>query len=120
MQRRIPRRGELWFVFTPGQPDDHHQPRPGLVVSINARNINSNDLIVVPAFSEGAVGPTRVRIPRGMGGIPHDSVLFCEEITTIHQGFVADGPLGPPVPTETLQHVLRAVRRALGDGVLEP
>jgi hypothetical protein len=55
-----------------------------------------------------------------MGGVPHDSVLFCEEITTMHRDFLSDGPLGSPVPEELLEQVLRAVRRALGEVIPEP
>jgi len=115
-----PRRGEIWFVETPGQPFDPHQPRPGLVVSSNARNRNADDVIVVPIFSEGILGPTHVSVVKGVGGIPRDSVAFCEEITTIHHDFVSHGPLGPPVSSDLLAKVVRAVRRALGETVLEP
>lgn len=120
MQRQVPRRGEIWFAFTPGLPDDPHQPRPALVVSENGRNFRRDHLIVVPVYSGGAAGPTRVPLPQGVGGIPHDSVLFCEELTTVHRGFVVDGPLGPAVPIPILQAVIWAVRRSLGDRVPEP
>jgi mRNA-degrading endonuclease toxin of MazEF toxin-antitoxin module len=115
-----PARGEIWYVRTPGQPDDPHQPRPALVVSGDVRNRLSDDLIVVPIFSTGRLGPTRVPLTGGSGGLAHDSVLFCEGITTIHQRFLVDGPLGPPVPAALLQEVLRAIRRALGEVVYEP
>jgi hypothetical protein len=55
-----------------------------------------------------------------MGSIPHDSVLFCEEITTIHRDFLANGPLGAPVTRELLDRVLRGIRRALGEVIPEP
>ena len=119
MPVRWPRRGEIWFVYTPGQPEDPHQPRPGLVVSDNLRNRLTDDLIVVPIFTEGRLGPTRLPLPAGTGGIPHDSVLFCEELTTIHRDFLADGPLAAPVPAHVLRRVILAVRRALGEIVPE-
>ena len=50
-----------------------------------------------------------------MGGIRHDSVLFCEEITTIDVRFLTSGPFGARVPARVLERVLRAVRRALGE-----
>jgi mRNA-degrading endonuclease toxin of MazEF toxin-antitoxin module len=103
------------MVYTPGQPDDPHQPRPGLIISENVRNIHQDDVIVAPIFSEGALGPTRVGLPAGEGGIPHESVIFCEEITTIHHELVADGPLGSPVSGETLRQTVLGVRRAIGD-----
>src|SRR5438067_1726655 len=48
-----PRRGEIWFVETPNQPDDPHQPRPALIISANVRNRLADDVIVVPIFSRG-------------------------------------------------------------------
>lgn len=99
--------------------DDPHQPRPVLVVSTDARNRHADDAIVVPAFSGGVVGPTRVPIDAGVGGLSRASVLFCEEITTIDHDFFADGPLGAGVPEQILERVTRSVRRALGDIVPE-
>lgn len=115
-----PRRDEIWWVRLPGQPSDPHQPRPALVISDDTRNRLADDLIVVPAFSRGRLGPTRVALPAGDGGILHESVLFCDELTTIADVFLAGGPLGPPVPVPTLEAVVRAVRRAVGEVVPEP
>ena len=84
-------------------------------MSENTRNYATDDVTVIPIFSQGASGPTRVPLPQGEGGIKHDSVLFCEEITTIDKRFLHDGPLGEPVSGEVLQQVLFAVRRALGE-----
>ncbi len=112
-----PRRGEVWSVFLPGQPDDPHQPRPALVISANVRNRATDDLIVLPIFSTGAVGPTRVPLLRGVGGIKRDSLIFCEEITTIDRDFVDRGPWGPPVDAGTLRSVVRAIRLAVGEVV---
>lgn len=114
------RQGEIWLVFTPGQPDDPHQPRPALIVSENIRNRRADDVIVVPIFSRGRLGPTRVPLPAATGGILHDSILYCEELTTVHRSFLTRGPLGPSVPNALLLHVRRAIRRALGEVVPEP
>jgi len=75
----------------------------------------SDDVIVIPIFTSRRLGPTRVTIDKGMGGLDHDSVLFCEEITTLIRDFLEAGPLGDPVPESLLRRVLRAVRRALGE-----
>ena len=108
------RRGEIWYAYTPGQPDDHHQPRPVLIVSEDVRNRLTDDIIVVPAFSSGRPGPTRVSVPAGLGGMPRDSVLFCEEVTTIDRDFLREGPLGPPLSDPLLQRVVEALLRAVG------
>ncbi|TMF50251.1 MAG: type II toxin-antitoxin system PemK/MazF family toxin [Chloroflexi bacterium] len=116
---RRPRRGEVWYVFTPGQPDDPHQPCPAVVVSENVRNRMRDDLIVVPVFSGGQLGPTRVRLPSGAGGLRHQSVVFCEEITTIDRDFLASGPAGVLAPS-LVDAVVRGIRRAIGEVVTEP
>lgn len=104
----------------PGQPDDPHQPRPALVVSADVRNRLADDVMVIPIFSQGADGPTHVRIERGVGGLKKDGVLFCEELTTLDRDFLSRGPWGPAVPGDVVLAAIRAVRRALGEAVAEP
>jgi mRNA interferase MazF len=108
------------MVYIPGQPDDPHQPRPALVISEDVRNRLTDDVIVVPLFSGGRAGPTRVTLASGFGGLQQGGVLFCEEITTIDRDYLHRGPLGPRLPGPVLDAVVRAVRRALGDGLPEP
>jgi len=112
-----PRRGEFWTAYTPGQPDDPHQPRPVLVISEDVRNRLRDDVIVVPAFSSGRIGPTRVSVSAGSGGLAHDSLLFCEEVTTIDKEFLERGPLGSRVGPGTVAAVVRGIRRAIGEVV---
>lgn len=73
----------MWLAYTPGQPNDPHQPRPVLVVSADARNRARAHVMVVPIFSRGNLGPTRLVIPAQGTGLQYDSVLFCEELTTL-------------------------------------
>jgi mRNA interferase MazF len=115
-----PQRGEIWLVLTPGQPDDPHQPRPALVVSDDVRNWMTDDLIVVPVFTRGRLGPTRIALTRGSGGLDHESVIFCEEITTIDRDFLRRGPLGGRLDISTMTAVVRGIRRAVGETVPEP
>ena len=90
------------------------------MVSENVRNRMRDDLSVVPMFSRGRQGPTRVSVHTGTGGAPAGGILFCEEITTIDRDFLADGPIGPPIPRNRLDEVVRAIRRAIGEVVPEP
>lgn len=108
------------MVYTPGQPDDPHQPRPALVISEDIRNRLRDDVIVIPVFSAGRLGPTRVPIPAGTTGLRHPGLLFCEEITTIDRDFLNGGPLGSRLSRSILDSALRAVRRAVGEVVPEP
>lgn len=116
---RWPRRGEIWSVLTPGRPEDPHQPRPALIVSSDVRNRLLPHAIVIPIYSSGASAPTRIELPAGSGGLRRDSVLFCEEISTIDRDFFERGPWGAKVTDEVMAAVIRAVRRALGDIVPE-
>ena len=110
-----PRRGEVWLAFTPGQPCDPHQPRFVLIVSADARNRARDHILVVPIFSTGNLGPTRLEIPAEGSGLSHDSVLFCEELTTIDKDFLEeDAPRGR-VSDALVGEVVIAIRRAVGD-----
>ena len=70
--------------------------------------------MVVPIFSSGNLGPTRLVIPAEGTGLHHNSVLFCEELTTLDDDFLENGPRGR-VSRELLNEVVIAVRRAIGD-----
>jgi mRNA interferase MazF len=119
VSERPPRRGEIWRVETPNQPYDPHTPRPALIISENRRNWASDDYLVIPVFSDGNLGPTRVLLPAGQGGIDHDSILFCDEIMCLDRDFISldDGPLGGFVDGDILEAAVVAVRRAIGDVV---
>lgn len=78
-----------------------------------------DDLIVVPVFSAGQAGPTHVTLAAAASGLRHDSVIFCEEITTIDRDFLSRGPIGQLSP-ELMEAVVRGMRRAIGEVVSEP
>jgi mRNA-degrading endonuclease toxin of MazEF toxin-antitoxin module len=90
------------------------------VISADVRNALRDHVIVVPIFSSGRLGPTRVALSAGTGGLDHDSVVFCDEVTTLHHSFMGERPLGSRVPAGILREVVRAIRRAVGDVVTEP
>jgi mRNA-degrading endonuclease toxin of MazEF toxin-antitoxin module len=110
-----PRRGEVWLAYTPGQPADPHQPRFVLVVSADVRNRSRDHVIVVPIFSQGNLGPTRLIIPAEGAGLRYDSALFCEELTTLNKSFLPEDRPRGRVARDVLDQVVLAVRRALGD-----
>jgi mRNA-degrading endonuclease toxin of MazEF toxin-antitoxin module len=51
---------------------------------------------------------------RGQGGLVENSVLKCEQITTLSKADVHERALGKPLPTTILRAVERAVLRAIG------
>jgi mRNA-degrading endonuclease toxin of MazEF toxin-antitoxin module len=114
-QAKSPKRGEIWWVDLPNQPRDPHQPRTAIIVSPNKRNELACDVIVVPTFSNIRPHTTHVTIPAGVGGMPHESVAKCEQISTLDKQLLADGPLGPPISKALMQSIVRAVRCAIDD-----
>jgi mRNA-degrading endonuclease toxin of MazEF toxin-antitoxin module len=86
-----------------------------LVVSADVRNRTRDHAMVVPIFSQGHLGPTRLIIPAEGAGVRCDSMLFCEELTTLNQSFLPEHRPRGRVAEDLLDQVVLAVRRALGD-----
>ena len=85
------------------------------MVSADPRNRARGEVLVVPIFSAGNLGPTRLPIPTEGTGLRYEGVLFCEELTTIDKDFLeGDRPRGR-ASSELLAAVVIAVRRAIGD-----
>ena len=88
--------------------------RPVLVVSVDARNDRANDVIVVPCSTTLREAPTHVPLTGGEGGLPRDSVLKCEQVTTLKKEDVDPVPLGMPIRPARMAAVERAILRAIG------
>jgi len=85
-----------------------------LVISTDARNERANDVIVVPCSTTLREAPTHVRLGRGEGGLPRDSILKCEQIGTKPKRDVEPTPIGLPLRSTRMAEVERAVLRAIG------
>ena len=102
-----PRRGCLYWVSL-------DKRRPALVLSPDYRNERASDVIVIPCSTRLHPAPTHVMLRHGQGGLAGNSVLKCEQITTIAKADVHGPALGKPLPTTVLGAVERAVLRAIG------
>ena len=107
-----PLRGCFYWVAIPGEPGAKR--RPGLVVSVNARNRLANDVLVIPASTTPRLAPTHVRLRKGTGGLRADSMLKCEQITTLPKALLSETALGGPLSAGLLEEVERGVLRAIG------
>lgn len=107
-----PLRGCIYWVRIPGEPDAKR--RPALVISVDARNRLASDILVVPASTNLRPAPTHVRLKKGTGGLPSDSVLKCEQITTLPKHLLSEAALGGPLSVALLEDVERAILRAIG------
>ena len=107
-----PERGHIYWINVPGEPGGKR--RPALVVSVDARNRLASDVMVVPASTTLRPSVTHVRLREGQGGVPLDSVLKCEQLTTIPKDRLLEGALGGPVSASVITAVEKAILRAIG------
>jgi len=107
-----PQRGFFYWVEIPGEPG--RKRRPALVISVNARNRFADDVLVIPASTTLRPAPTHVPLRKGTGGLPRESVLKCEQITTLPKRLISSSALGGEISAGLLEDVERGVLRVIG------
>jgi mRNA interferase MazF len=106
----FPRRGEVWLVNFPDDP----KFRPALIVSLDVRNELANSVPAVPITTNPRPSPTHVALPVGEGGLAHDSMARCENVSYLHKSRLARGPLGGTIGRALMGEVERGLLRSLG------
>lgn len=106
----FPRRGEVWLVNFPDDP----KLRPALIVSLDVRNELANSVLAVPITTNPRPSPTHVALPAGEGGLSHDSVARCENVSYLHKSRLARGPLGFTISPALMSEIERGLLRSLG------
>jgi mRNA interferase MazF len=106
----FPARGEIWLVDFPDDP----KTRPALIVSIDPRNEFANSVLAVPVTTNLKPSPTHVLLPAKQGGLSHDSMARCENVSYLHKSRLSGGPLGGAISPALLREVERALLRGLG------
>ena len=104
------RRGEIWLVEFPDDP----KSRPALIVSLDARNELANSVLAVPITTNLRPAPTHVLLSAGQGGLQHDSMARCENISYLHKSRLSRGPLGGAINPPLMREVERSLLRSLG------
>lgn len=114
--KRMPLRGEIWYVKLPTDPPDK-AARPVIVVSLDARNRHpaANTVLVAPLT--GSVEKefeTHIKLSPGETGL-HPSSIRCEDLTVVKKEFLIE----PKFPLRTLSNtrvcqIADAVRIAMG------
>lgn len=102
-------RGRLYWCRLPDDP----KRRPVLVLSPNLRNELASDIVVIPASTVLRLGPWHVLLRTGEGGVPHPSVLKCEQPATIRKARLDPEPLGSRLDATRMSEVGAAVIRAI-------
>ena len=106
----FPRRGEIWLVNFPDDP----KLRPALIVSLDARNELANSVLAVPITTNLRLSPTHVALPAQQGGLMHDSMARCENVSYLHKSRLARGPLAGAISPALMRDVERCLLRSLG------
>ena len=106
----FPRRGEIWLVEFPDDP----KSRPALIVSLDARNELANSVLAVPITTNLRPSPTHVALPAKQGGLVHDSMARCENVSYLHKSRLARGPLAGAISPALMREVERCLLRSLG------
>src|SRR6185295_11546865 len=106
----FPRRGEIWLVEFPDDP----KSRPALIVSLDARNELANSVLAVPITTNLRPSPTHVALPAGQGGLSHDSMARCENVSYLHKSRLYRGPLAGAISPALMREIERGLLRSLG------
>ena len=102
-------RGCLYWAKTRGG-----KVRPVLVVSPESRNELSSDILVCPVSTNLRGGPWHVRLRKGQAGVPKQSTIQCEQITTIEKSRILPDMLGGPLSQKKMLEVETAIMLAIG------
>ena len=106
----FPRRAEIWLVDFPDDP----KTRPALIVSPDARNQYATSVLAVPVTTNLRPAPTHVLLPAKQGGLSHDSVASCENVSYLHKSRLTCGPMAGPICPALMGDVERCLLRSLG------
>src|SRR5437868_13518991 len=106
----FPRRAEIWLVEFPDDP----KSRPALIVSPDVRNELANSVLAVPITTNLRPSPTHVALPAKQGGLVHDSMARCENVSYLHKSRLARGPLAGKISPALMREVESGLLRSLG------
>lgn len=114
--KRMPLRGEIWYVKLPTDPPEK-AARPVIIVSLDARNRHSSASTVLVAPLTGSVEKdfdTHIPLSPGETGL-HASSIRCEDLTVVKKEFLIE----PKFPLRTLSNtrvcqIADGVRLAMG------
>ncbi len=113
MNGSFPHRGEIYLASL-RTPPARRKVRPVLVVSPDVRNRWASDVLAAPISTHVRPAPTHVLLDRGEGGLPHASVVKCEQITCLDTTLLGPRPLGRPLSLDRMREVERALLISLG------
>ena len=106
---KFPRRGEIWLVEFPDDP----KSRPALIVSLDAPT-NWPTAFWLFRSPPTCASPTHVALPAKQGGLMHDSMARCENVSYLHKARLSRGPLAGTISPALMRDVELCPLRSLG------
>ena len=94
-------------------PDDP-KSRPALIISPNVRNEYANSVLAIPVTTNLRPAPTHVLLPARQGGLAHDSMARCENVSFLHKSRLTRGPLAGLISDSLMREVEQGLLRSLG------
>jgi mRNA-degrading endonuclease toxin of MazEF toxin-antitoxin module len=70
--------------------------------------------LAVPITTNPRPSPTHAALPAKQGGLTHDSIARCENVSYLHKSRLARGPLGSTISAALMRDVERCLLRSLG------
>jgi mRNA-degrading endonuclease toxin of MazEF toxin-antitoxin module len=93
-------------------PSERKQ-RPAVVLSADRRNLLADTVVVVPVSTAVRRGRWNVPLRKGEGGLLQNSVIKCEEVTTLRKDRLDGTPLGGPLSAIRLEEIRHGLLCAL-------
>jgi len=111
------KRGEIYIAgLQPRSGSEQQGRRPVVVISHDGFNQNQNwrSIIIVPISTSAAQakrGLTAIFLPKGTGGLSHDSVALCHQVTTLDRAKLTT-KIGE-LSTELLKEIEEGLKAAM-------
>jgi len=112
VERKLPtpRQGEIFWVNLATDPKA--EPRPVIVISVDVRNQNAADVLVIPVTKTQRLLPTHLSLKAGEGGLRYDSIAKCEKIMLLSKEDLIES-LGAPLPKHIVKELTVCVLMAM-------
>jgi mRNA interferase MazF len=108
------KRGEVYDVdWSPGRGSEQESVRPALIIQNDVGNeLSSTTIVAAISTVRRRAYPFQVAVPAQEAGLPHDSIIKCEQVQTVDQARL--GRLVGVVSESKMREVDLALHRSLG------
>lgn len=107
-------RGEIYWVdWSPSRGSEQKGKRPALIIQNNTGNQLSSTTIVAALTTREMKKRYPFHVPVPAGVLPKGGTIMCEQVMTIDQSRLEDGPIAT-LSDDVMDEVDEALERSLG------